>query len=172
MSAERRSFAHELVHGVVAGQIAGLLMTGFVMLVSVVHLHRNPIFPGQIIGSVFFREHGLVGAHLGAAIAGFLFHQLGPSLVWGTLFGAGVWLFDARRGGRLPVIALNVGLLSQLIGVYVVLPVMFRGVNGHDTWNEQFPVFWSWAANLVFALGLLVWPLLQERRRPALTTGR
>lgn len=162
-----RKLKEELLTGLVAGQLAGLVMVAFVMVVSVMDLHKHPLFPGQVIGSALIGESGLVGLHLPAAVVGFLFHQLGPSLIWGAVFGVMLWAFDGRRGGRLPVLALQIGLLSQLIGVYLVLPSLFRGLRGHDTWNEQFPMFWSWVANLVFCLSLLIWPMVQESRRLA-----
>jgi hypothetical protein len=41
-----------------------------------------------------------------------------------------------------------------------------NALHGHDIWAEQVPAFWSWAAHLVFGLGLLVFPKIADRSDP------
>ena len=33
-----------------------------------------------------------------------------------------------------------------------------KALHGHDIWAEQVPAFWSWAAHVVFGVGLAVFP--------------
>src|SRR6478752_5363959 len=76
-----------IVAGILTGQAAGLIMAVVVMLVFAVFLGKSPLFPVQVIGSTVFGAPALQGFHLGALIAGLLLHQLGPSVLWGFIFG-------------------------------------------------------------------------------------
>src|SRR4051812_11887645 len=77
-----------VLSGVITGQIAGLIMAVVVMFVFAVFLGKSPLYPVQVIGSLVFGKAALEGFHLGALLAGLLLHQLGPSLLWGFVFGA------------------------------------------------------------------------------------
>src|SRR5437868_14592290 len=76
-----------VLSGILTGQIAGLIMAVVVMFVFAVFLGKNPLYPVQVIGSALFGESALQGINIGAILTGLILHQLGPSLLWGFVFG-------------------------------------------------------------------------------------
>lgn len=159
----RPSLRRDLVAGVIAGQISGLIMAVVVMAVFTVFLGKGPLYPVQVIGSFAFGDAALEGFHLPAFLAGLVLHQLGPSLFWGLAFGLAIHAFDVRRGAGMLSLAVATGLLSQAIDANLILPFAMNALHGHDIWAEQVPAFWSWAAHLVFGLGLAVYPWVYRR---------
>ena len=153
----------DLIAGVIAGQISGLIMAVVVMLVFTVFLGKGPLYPVQVIGSLVFGDAALQGIHVGALAAGLLLHQLGPSLVWGLVFGLLVDRLEWRSGARLVAVAVGVGVASQVVDVSLLVPLAMKALHGHDLWAENVPAFWSWAAHLVFGLGLLTFPRVAAR---------
>jgi hypothetical protein len=158
------ALGRDLVTGAIAGQIAGLVMAVVVMAVFTVFLGKGPLYPVQVIGSLVFGDAALRGVHLGALAAGLVLHQLGPALIWGLAFGLVVHRFELRAGPGLVLAAVGVGLASQVVDVGLVVPLAMKALHGHDIWAEQVPAFWSWAAHLVFGLGLLWFPRVAARR--------
>jgi hypothetical protein len=148
----------DLVAGALAGQISGLIMAVVVMLVFTLFLGKGPLYPVQVIGSLVFGDAALAGVHVGALAAGLLLHQLGPALAWGLVFGLLVNRLEWRSGARLVGLAVAVGVASQVIDVSLLVPLAMKRLHGHDIWAENVPAFWSWAAHLVFGLGLLTFP--------------
>src|SRR4051794_40274263 len=82
-----KSKKETILSGIVAGQAAGLIMAIVVMTVFVVFLGKGPLFPVQVIGSALLGESALNGSNVAAVLVGLLLHQLGPSLLWGAIFG-------------------------------------------------------------------------------------
>ncbi len=160
---DRSELRRDALAGVVAGQVAGLMMAVVVMAVFTLFLGKGPLYPVQVIGSFVFGDAALSGFHLPALVAGLLLHQLGPSLVWGGAFGLLAHSLSLRRGAGLAALALGVGVASQIVDVNLVLPFAFRALHGHDIWAEQVPAFWSWAGHVVFGLALLSYPAVRER---------
>src|SRR5690349_10168945 len=76
-----------ILAGIITGQVSGLIMALVVMVVFTLFLGHGPLYPVQVIGSTVFGESALQGFHFGALITGLLLHQLGPSLLWGLVFG-------------------------------------------------------------------------------------
>jgi hypothetical protein len=161
--AARPTLKRDLVAGVITGQVSGLIMAVVVMAVFTIFLGKGPLYPVQVIGSFALGDSALEGFNVPAILAGLALHQLGPSLFWGVAFGLAVYLLDVRRGAGLVALAAVTGLLSQAIDVNLVLPVAMKSLHGHDIWAEQVPAFWSWAAHLVFGLGLALFPLVNRR---------
>lgn len=155
----------ELLAGVISGQIAGLIMAVVVMAVFTLFLGEGPLYPVQVIGSFVFGDAALKGFQLPAFLTGLALHQLGPSLAWGIVLGVLAGMMDLRGGGKLLVLAVAIGLLSQIIDVNLVLSRAMVALHGHDIWAEQVPAFWSWAAHLVFGLSLLVYPFVDRKLR-------
>lgn len=160
---ERTSLGRDALTGAIAGQISGLVMAMVMMLVFTLFLGKGPLYPVQVIGSFVFGDAALEGFHLGAFASGLILHQLGPSLVWGTLFGVAVNKLGIRAGAGLVALAIGIGLGSQIVDVNLLMGPMMNALHGHDIWAEQVPAFWSWAAHLVFGLGLLVFPQIASR---------
>src|SRR5882672_7044884 len=52
----RMTVEHDMTAAVIAGQFAGLVMAVVVMLVFGVILGKSPLFPVQVIGSLFFGD--------------------------------------------------------------------------------------------------------------------
>lgn len=147
------SLLADAVAGALAGQVSGLVMAAVVMAVFTFFLGKGPLFPVQVIGSFAWGEAALDGFHLPAFLTGLVLHQAGPSLFWGALFGVAS---RGLRGGELAAAAVVTGLLSQVVDAHLVLPPLMKALHGKDLWAANVPLFWSWAAHLVFGLGLLV----------------
>ncbi len=165
--AEASSSGRHLAAGAIAGQISGLIMAAVMMAVFTVFLGKGPLYPVQVIGSFVFGDAALQGFHLPAFLAGLVLHQAGPSLFWGVVFGGVLYALDVRRGAAVVLIGAITGLASQAIDVNLVVPVAMKALHGHDIWAEQVPAFWSWAAHLVFGLGLAVFPWVHGKLAPA-----
>jgi hypothetical protein len=161
--AAKSSLKHDLVAGALAGQIAGLIMAVVVMAVFTIFLGKGPLYPVQVIGSFVFGDAAIQGFHLPALIAGLVLHQLGPALLWGVLLGIAAYALNVRRGAGLLALGAGAGLLSQIVDVNLVMPAAMNALHGHNIWAEQVPSFWSWAAHLVFGLGLAVYPWVYGR---------
>jgi hypothetical protein len=144
----------DLVAGGLASQVAGLVMAIVMMLVYAVFLGTSPLFPVQVIGSLFTGDAALHGFHLPSLLAGLVFHQLGPCLVWGLAFAGVVHALDLRSAVGLALGGLAIGVASQVIDVDVLAAPVWRAAQGHDIWSAHVPEFWSWAAHLVFGIAL------------------
>lgn len=157
--------SRDLFAAIITGQISGLIMAVVVMLVFTIFLGKGPLYPVQVIGSVIFGDAALVGFHLPAFLAGLVLHQAGPALFWAVAFGLLVSTVEIRDGLGLLAIGALIGLLSQVVDVMIVLPPVMKALHGHDLWAEQVPAFWSWAAHLVYGLGLALFPWVSRRAR-------
>ena len=163
---EAASPGRALAAGALAGQISGLIMAVVVMAVFTFFLGKGPLFPVQVIGSFIYGDAGLQGFHAGAFIAGLLLHQLGPALFWGLSFGLAAYALNLQRGAGMWTLAVITGVLSQIVDVNIILPWAFTRMQGHDIWAEQVPAFWSWAAHVVYGLGLATYPWVYAKLAP------
>jgi hypothetical protein len=146
--------------GVLTGQAAGLIMAVVVMLVFAVFLGKSPLFPVQVIGSTVFGAAALEGTHFGAILAGLILHQLGPSLLWGLLFGVLASKLSVETPKNALLLGLGIGLIS-MAGPYVLIPFMMKTLHGVDFWNQQVPMFWDWAAHIVFGASFALYPRIK-----------
>lgn len=161
-SATKTRLKSYLWAGVWAGQVAGLIMAVVVMSVFTV-LGRGPLYPVQVIGSAVFGEAALHGIHWGAVAAGLVLHQLGPSLLWGVVYGLLAYAFQVRGTGPALGLGLALGVFS-MIGPYLLIPALMNALQGVDFWNREVPIFWDWAAHLVFGAGLGLFPRFLKNR--------
>jgi hypothetical protein len=152
----------QMIASIVTGQIAGLIMAVVVMIVFMVFLGKNPLFPVQVIGSTVFGAAALQGIHVGAILAGLVLHQLGPSLLWGVVFGFIAKKMDVESTGSALKIGLLVGAVSML-GPYVLIPAIMNTLHGVDFWNQEVPMFWDWAAHLVFGASFALYPKIRSK---------
>ncbi|MFS4459255.1 hypothetical protein [Bdellovibrio sp. HCB2-146] len=162
------TFTHEkfrpIVTGIITGQIAGLIMAVVVMIVFAVFLGKSPLYPVQVIGSVLFGEQALEGFHLGAFVAGLVLHQLGPSLLWGFLYG----VLASKLHPATPMAALAIGLgvgVVAMVGPYLLIPAVMNMMQGTDIWNREVPMFWDWAAHIVFGASFALYLIVGEKLR-------
>lgn len=154
--------AKEFLSGIVTGQIAGLIMAVVVMLVFAVFLGKNPFFPVQVIGSTFLGESALDGTNVVAVVVGVLLHQLGPALLWGSIFGFIATKVQIRESKSALILGLGIGVLS-MIGPYFLIPQIMQILHGVDFWNREVPMFWDWAAHMVFGASFILYPMVLKK---------
>lgn len=147
--------------GVITGQVAGLIMAVVVMLVFTVFLGKGPLYPVQVIGSTLFGEAALQGFHLGAFLAGLVLHQLGPSLLWGTIYGIVASKLSIEDTSKALGLGIAIGVIS-MVGPYVLIPFVMQTLQGVDIWNREVPMFWDWAAHIVFGASFALYPKIQK----------
>jgi riboflavin transporter FmnP len=160
----RPAFGREVIAGVQAGQVAGVAMAAALMAVFSTFLNKGLFFPLHIIAASVLGESaiGRLDART-TLVVGLLVHQLGPSLVWGVVFGVVVWLFKPRRSLALMTLGLLVGALSQVVDVHLLLPLVLGriplfGLSQSDKLWAQVPIVTSWFAHLVFGFALSLYP--------------
>lgn len=151
-----------ILSGIITGQIAGLIMAVVVMLVFTLFLGKGPLYPVQVIGSALFGEAALQGFHVGAFLAGLLLHQLGPSLLWGVVYGLLAKKFAPRTSGKALALGLGLAVIS-MVGPYVLIPTLMNALHGVDIWNREVPMFWDWAAHLVFGASFVLYPKIENK---------
>lgn len=161
---ESKTTVKTLLAGIVTGQAAGLIMAVVVMLVFTVFLGKNPLFPVQVIGSALFGQAALEGIHVGAILAGLVLHQLGPSLLWGSVFGFLATKLNVETTKSSLILGLAVGVVSMM-GPYILIPAIMKTLHGVDFWNQEVPMFWDWAAHLVFGASFALYPRLRDTLR-------
>ena len=151
-----------LLSGILSGQVAGLIMAVVMMAVFTLFLHKGPLYPVQVIGSTLVGETALHGFNLKALLAGLLLHQLGPSLLWGIVFG-----FLAKRfyvDTALHAMTLGIGLgLFAMVGPYLLIPPIMRAMQGVDIWAREVPALWDWAAHIVFGASFAFFPAIHRK---------
>lgn len=152
--------SRQLVSGIITGQIAGLIMAVIVMLVFALFLGKGLLYPVQVIGAMAFGEAALQGFHFGAVIAGLLLHQLGPSLLWGVIYGLLAKKLSPSTFSAALYLGLGVGVVA-MVGPYVLIPTLMKALHGVDIWNREVPMFWDWAAHLVFGASFVFYPKIE-----------
>ncbi|MGZ3729226.1 MAG: hypothetical protein ACXVCG_08370 [Bdellovibrionota bacterium] len=151
-----------ILNGIVTGQIAGLIMAVVVMLVFTVVFGKSPLYPVQVIGSMVFGEAALPNFNLRAVLAGLALHQGGPSLLWGALFGILATKVDISSTATALGFGLALGVVS-MTGPYLLIPALMHALHGVDIWNREVPMFWDWAAHLVFGASFALYPLVRQK---------
>ena len=153
-----------LLAGIVTGQVAGLIMAVVVIAVFTIFLGKSPLFPVQVIGSALLGESALQGTNLSAVLAGLVLHQLGPSLLWGSIYGllASKYRIDSTKTAL--VFGLGIGIVS-MVGPYALIPMIMKTLHGVDIWNREVPLFWDWAAHIVFGASFALYPKFKDKLR-------
>jgi MFS family permease len=149
-----------VLSGIVTGQIAGLIMAVVVMAVFTIFLGKGPLYPVQVIGSALLGESALSGFNVTAVLAGLVLHQLGPSLLWGVVFGLIATKVEVRRTGEALALGLVIGIVS-MVGPYLLIPFLMTTLHGVDIWNREVPMAWDWAAHLVFGASFALYPRIR-----------
>jgi hypothetical protein len=149
-------------NGIITGQIAGLIMAVVVMAVFALFLGKSPLYPVQVIGSMVFGESALPDFHLGALLVGLILHQLGPSLLWGVVFGFLAQRFSVQSPAQALKLGLGVGILA-MVGPYLLIPFLMHTLHGVDIWNREVPMFWDWAAHIVFGASFVLYPAIAKK---------
>ena len=151
-----------IFNGIVTGQAAGLIMAVVVMIVFALFLGKSPLYPVQVIGSMVFGEAAIPGFHLGAVLAGLVLHQLGPSLLWGFIFGVLAKKLSIQSTGHALKLGIGVGIIS-MVGPYLLIPFLMNTLHGVDIWNREVPMFWDWAAHIVFGASFALYPTVAKK---------
>ncbi len=151
----------KFIGSIITGQIAGLIMAVVVMIVFTL-LGKGPLYPVQVIGSAVFGESALQGLNIAALLAGLVLHQAGPSLLWGSIFG----LFAKNTNIDSTIKSLTFGLVVGLIsmaGPYFLIPAIMNALHGVDIWNREVPIFWDWAAHIVYGASFILYPTVMKK---------
>lgn len=151
-----------ILSGVITGQIAGLIMAVVVMVVFAVFLGKNFLYPVQVIGSTFVGEKALEGINLFAILVGLVLHQLGPSLLWGTIYGFLATMISVNTPKKALLLGLGLGVFS-MVGPYLLIPFVMNTLQGVDYWNREVPILWDWAAHLVFGASFVLYPMILKK---------
>jgi hypothetical protein len=142
-------------------QAAGLIMAVVVMLVFTIFLGKGPIYPVQVIGSAVFGENALAGFNLPAFLAGLVLHQT-AALAWGVPFA----ILAVMLGINTPLAATALGLgvaVVSMVDAYVIVPAVMERLHGTDIWNREVPIFWDWAAHLVYGASYGLYPWVRSK---------
>jgi len=158
--AKNQTSSKTLLSGILTGQAAGLIMAVVVMLVFAVFLGKNFLFPVQVIGSALLGESALHGINFGAILAGLILHQLGPSLLWGFIFALLANKLSVETTTQSLKLGLTIGMVS-MVGPYLLIPFVMNTLHGVDFWNREVPMFWDWAAHIVFGASFALYPAIK-----------
>jgi hypothetical protein len=153
---------HRWLPAILTGQLAGLIMAAAIIVVFSLVLGKAPLFPVQLIGSIVLGDSVLHGFDLPAVLTGVVLHQAGPSLLWSLLFGYVAMRFQVRDA----LGSLGLGLLTavvSMLGPYLLIPYIFQMMQGADLWNREVPVFWDWAAHLIYGASFALYPWVKSK---------
>lgn len=150
-----------LTAGIITGQIAGLIMAVVVMIVFTI-LGKGPLYPVQVIGSALLGESALQGVNITAILVGLVLHQAGPSLLWGIIFGLIAKSTNIDSSSKSLTVGLLVGVIS-MVGPYLLIPAIMNTLHGVDIWNREVPMFWDWAAHIVFGASFILHPTVMQK---------
>lgn len=157
-----RTETKTMLPAIVTGQIAGLIMAVVVMLVFAVVYGKSPLFPVQVIGSALLGESALQGFNVVAILAGLILHQAGPSLLWGFIYGLLAKKVSVETTGSALGLGIGVGIVS-MVGPYLLIPFVMNTLHGVDIWNREVPMFWDWAAHIVFGASFALYPMVKAK---------
>jgi hypothetical protein len=59
-------------------------------------------------------------------------------------------------------VGIGVGILA-MVGPYVLMPALFKTLHGVDIWNREVPIFWDWAAHIVFGASFCLFPMVMRK---------
>lgn len=153
--------SHSVISGLLTSQAAGLIMAVVVMIVFTVFLGKGPIYPVQVIGSTIFGENALVGFNPSAFLAGLVLHQ-GVALAWGIVFTILAVALKVQTVKQSVILGVVVAVVS-MVDTYFFVPAVMMHLHGVDIWNREVPIFWNWAAHLVFGLSYGLYPLILSK---------
>ncbi len=155
-SVQSSSMGDAVIAAAITSVLASLIMAAVVMLVFTVFLGKGPIYPVQVIGSAIYGESALIGFNAPAFLAGLVLHVL-VGLAWGVVFG----IVAAFTRVTTPAKALITGIIVaavSMIDTYVFVPIVMNALQGVDIWRREVPMFWNWAAHIVFGVSFALYP--------------
>jgi len=152
--------AKPILSGLITGVIAGLVMAVVMMLVFALVLGTSPLYPVQVIGATIYGEEALVGLHVPALLSGLALHMI-PSIVWGIIFGFVASSVNIVSASKALLFGLCLGIVT-MIDVYVLVPKLMQWLGRTDIWNREVPMFWDWAAHIVFGATFVLYPAVNR----------
>lgn len=156
--------SRKLTAGFLAGVVAGLVMAVALVIVYPVFLGRNFLFPIQVISSLIYGENALRNVEFLMILTGVVLHMV-PSIFWGLVLGLLVYMTGKKRGPGLFFLGIAVGVISQIVDVYVLVPVAYSIFQGVNFWADYVPDFWSWVAHLVYGVSLYSFAWIRRRMK-------
>jgi hypothetical protein len=160
------SLQRDVVAGAVSGEIAGLVMLASMMIADALFLTGDVLRPLKIIGSLVQGQTAMQ-SDAGTVVTGLLVHMLGPSLIWGLVFGGLVHLTGLRAGLGIAALGPLVGMASQVVDVQALL----QPVAGNLGWAFELLGTRSWFWHVIFGIALCVFPRVRQALFP-LAYGR
>lgn len=163
----RPAFGRELLAGAKAGQVAGFAMAATLMVLSGVFLGKGLFYPLELIAASVLGSDAIGRLDAHTLLVGVLVHQLGPALAWGIVFGAVVWLFKPVGSVQLMMWGLLIGMIAQIVDVYVLLPLLSGELSGrvpvfgplqHENLWARMPIAANCLAHLIFGVSLSLYP--------------
>ena len=141
-----------------AGQLAGLVMVSAMVLAAALWPGVGALRPLQVIASLVLGRAALDTHALSALAVGVFVHLSGPTYFWSRMFGLVVgYARHPLSWGRCLALGVAFGIVAELVDVRLLLPAAQKAINGADLWRETVPVWWDWAAHLVFGIALGLW---------------
>jgi hypothetical protein len=156
--------SHSVISGLLTSQVAGLIMAVVIVIVFTVFLGKVPLYPVQVIGSTLFGENALVGFNLSAFLAGLVLHQ-SVALAWGIVFTILATALKVKTVQQSLILGVVVAVVS-MVDTYFLVPAVMIHFHGVDIWNREVPIFWNWAAHLVFGLSYGLYPVILAKLFP------
>ena len=157
---------HELRTGGRAGVAAGLAMAVALMGLSASLLGKSPFYALEVIAASVTGAGVLGHVTARAVLLGMLVHLMGPSLLWGVVFGLVIWVFRPERSIGLAWLGLVVGATAQVLDVNVLIPALSHSatisnvipLHVNEIWADHVPITVSWMAHLVYGFALSLHP--------------
>lgn len=145
--------------GVLAGILGGLCAGLALVFVLLVEVGQGPLYGFQLVasfvlGDVAFGRWAAVASLLGMAMLA------STALAWGVFFGIAANLLESRSGWSVVALAIGVGVLAQIVHLYLFVPVWQEAAWGRDRWADAVGPGVGWVVHLVYALGLCAFPWL------------
>lgn len=150
-----------LIAGILTSQVAALIMAVVMMAVFAVFLGKSPLYPVQVIGSTIYGEQALQGFQTNAFLAGLVLH-LAVAFAWGLVFCVFAAVFGAETALKAGMMGVVVAILS-MVDAYVFVPHVMLSRHGVDIWNREVPIFWDWAAHMVFGASFAFYPAVLRK---------
>ena len=60
------------------------------------------------------------------------------------------------------MLGLGISVIS-MVGPYVLIPFVMNLMQGADYWNREVPMFWDWAAHIVFGISFVLYPAIEAK---------
>ncbi|MBK8170064.1 MAG: hypothetical protein IPK60_06935 [Sandaracinaceae bacterium] len=152
---------HRLRVALITGQLASSIMLLLMMAVSLVS-GDGAFYPLRVIGSMALGDRAMTGDGTFPIAIGLLLNQFALTLVWSVAFWAVLEALHVRDRGKLALMGLGLGVVSQILDVNILMGPVMTALHGHNIYAEHVPPAMSWVAHLVFGASFACYPGIQR----------